>query len=504
MFGFLMLLACGAPQAPRALSEETAEALGSGRLDQLLKEINTVKNRIPQEADPAEAEAALAMLKVQSFYFETSPQRLQEVEEWVATRPPGDPVSRLVRAELALRVGNVGEARKILGPSPPAQDEERILYARIALAGGEPLAGIPWLDALENPSMPRARLLKAELLAGGGKLEEARQEVRSLLLDDPDQLWAQVLRVQFSQPEVQVQLADLVQIRYQLPSRFRAKVLGAQARALLLKGDPEKAVAVATLARALDGTDADAMLVVADGEARAGKLRDAFSDLGSVSLTSADAQVARLLLLLDLDRIEEAKAMLQNLETMQAQAGLLPGLEYLLSVAGLGEHPDGPAPPPSRPALRYALLLAAAQAMEPDAAEQIAAALPELEAATNPFEARLTGRLQMQRAILAGALAGPEIARSAVIRWPEDPGVHLWLGLFFETGNKTTSRALAAAHFARATAISPEFARAWYERGRFYQDAPDEHTREAWTHYLELSPSGPRAKRAAAFLSPPP
>ena len=104
--------------------------------------------------------------------------------------------------------------------------------------------------------------------------------------------------------------------------------------------------------------------------------------------------------------------------------------------------------------------------------------------------------------MLRGLPEGQEEARNAVLRWPEEPGVHLMLGLYFEGGPATTSRALAAAHFVRATSLAPDFARAWYERGRFYQDSPDEHTRESWTHYLELGPSGPRARRASDFLSP--
>lgn len=494
----LLLFACGEPAQPRQLGEEAAEALGSARLDHLLSEERRIEQRLPSEEDPLTAEAALAMVRLESLYFEPSPEHLAQVESWAAEHP--EEPSRLVRAALALREGNVAQTRRILGPSPPADDEERILYGRIALAGGEPLAGIPWLDALKSPGTPRARLLRAQLWAAGGKLEEARQEVRSLLLDDPDCLSAQVLRVELAQPEVQVQLADLVQVRYQLPTRLRARVLGVQAMALLKKGEFQKALAVAEVARTLDGTNPDALLVIADGKARKGSLREAWSELSSAPSTSAEAQVALLLLLLDLDRMEDAEKMLDHLESTQAQAGLLPGLRFLLAVAGKGERPEGPTPPPSRPALVYARLLAAAQALEPSAVEQITEALPLLEAATNPFEERLTGRLLVQRAILEGPEAGQEDARTAIIRWPEDPGVHLWLGLYYEAGQKTTSRALAAAHLSRATSIGPDFARAWYERGRFYQDAPDEHTREAWTRYLALGPSGARARRATEFL----
>ncbi|HNH45407.1 MAG TPA: hypothetical protein PKY30_00115 [Myxococcota bacterium] len=498
----LVLLGCGSPPLPpRELGAEAAEALGDASLDSLREEEQRLLKRRENDPDPVAVDAAIATIRLAILDFEVAPDRRKQVEMWVASLPPEDPASRLVRAELALRDGDLATARRFLGPGAPTTDEERLLYARIALAGGEPGAALSWMNGVQELAALRVRLLRVRILHAAGRQEEGAQELRSILLDYPDHLLAQVLRVELGAPEVQVQLADLVQVRYRLPNRLRARVLGAQARALLARGDAAKAVSIAELSRAMDGTDPDALLVLAAAHARKGQLREGLADLGSASPAAADVLVARILLLLDLDRVEQADALLKEQERLQAQAALLPGLHYLVQAEGRGERPQEPTPPPLRPVLVWAAALASALALEPEAVDRLTDAMSAASSSSNPFENELVARIQMRRAILGGPEKGLIDAREAVIRWPEDPAMHLLLGSFYEASPKATSRALAAAHYNRACSLSPEYARAWYERGRFYQDAPDERTRDAWTRYLALDPSGPRAKRAAEFLA---
>ncbi len=487
---------CGAGCSPAPLPEqevawEVAAALGSARQDVLLEE----EERLEDRGNGAEG---LALVRLALLDFAPSPERLLAVEGWLGGLAPGE--GRLVRAELALRAGDVGRARQLLGPSPPETDLERLLYARLAAAGGEPGAGIAWLEGLTEPAAS-GRLLRVRLLAAAGRGEEAQAELRELLRQDMDLLMAQVLRVELAPLPVRASLADLVQIRYRLPTVLKARVLGAQAQALLLAGDTGKAVPLAEAAVRLDAEARTAALVLADSEARAGRLRRALGMLGDPAWIDAELQVARLLLLLDLDRIGEAGAFIDDLDRRQALAGLVPAFRYLIAVAGRGEAVSGPEPVWDRPVLAWARALHAIQALRPGAMDATSAALDQARAAANPFERRLTPRIQVARAALAGPEDGKADLRDAIGRWPDDPGLHLAAAQLYESGLR--ARARAASHYQRAVALCEDCARAWYELGRFYQDSPDDRTRVAWTHYLSLEPSGPRADRVRSFEAPP-
>lgn len=495
----MLFAACAGTFEPPPLQEDVAAALAQAQPKALQDTIARLQARPPDDA----ILAALAQLQLALQDYYIAPAQLDDVNHWAEQRPPDDPLSRLLRADLALRTGDIARARQILGPAAPSTDEERYLYARISLAAAEASTGLVWLEGLSAPSTPRSRLLRARLLMAAGQADAARQEIHSLLVEAPELISAQVARVEVSQTEVQAQLADLVLLRYNLPERLKAYVLALQARALLGK-DKDKAQTIAFLAQAIDGTEPDALLVLADADARQGKLRSAFADLEPAPLSSPDPQIARLLLLLDLDRLDEAQAFLNDLEHRQVLSGLLPSLQYLLSVGGFNKHPEIPLPPIVRPLDAYNQAIAAILALDPLATQECSDAMERLRESTNPFELGLIGRLLAQRAILQGEQGGIHDARQAILDYPEDPAVHMLIGNFYELSHRPTGRALAAAHYSRATLLGPELARAWFERGRFYQDAPDNRTREAWTQYLALDPSGPRAQRASTYLQTTP
>jgi hypothetical protein len=255
------------------------------------------------------------------------------------------------------------------------------------------------------------------------------------------------------------------------------------------------------MALKLDATEPCALLVVADSLARAGKLQAALEALEPGSWTDPDIQIARILLLLELDRLEAADALLAELNRRQALVGLATGLRYVVQVVGRGERPDIPAPPPDRPILSWARGIALAQGLDLEAPSQLSEALSLALRSEHPFEKRLAGRIQLARARTLPEAEGLLDARAALRLWPDDSGMHLQLGLFYEAQGRVTGRATAAAHFNRATALCGECALALYEQGRFYQDSPDSRTQDAWTRYLALKPSGPRAERIADFLA---
>jgi hypothetical protein len=208
-----------------------------------------------------------------------------------------------------------------------------------------------------------------------------------------------------------------------------------------------------------------------------------------------------VLLLLDLDRVEEADNAVLKLEASNILPNLTPVLETLVSVWGRQERPPTPLLPPqvATPLGAYANALIAVQALAPDALATLQAGITALNASTDPFEHRLAPRLVAMQAIAAGVPAGDAYIQPALDADPSDPAVHVFLGRYFETAHQ---KPLAAQHFDRAPQVGPELGLGWYEKGRFYLDARDGFARSgaAWRNFLALAPTGPRAERAKDTL----
>jgi tetratricopeptide (TPR) repeat protein len=411
----------------------------------------------------------------------------------------------MLRGEEALAREDLPGASAAVGRETPADDEERLLFARIAAASGDLSRAMEHFEAMERGEQPRYRLARARILADAGRVGDARAAAQEVLRSAPDNSSAQLLllELQGGEPAALVAAGDIFLERWQaagLAPRQEGRVHLLRARAWSALHAETKARQAVEQGLARDGTNPDLLVLAAADKAAAGHLVDAAHDLVGVVETRpghAAAQLARVELLLDLDRVDEADAAVKTLEDRQLLPDVTPVLRTLVSVWGRGEPPPAGLPPlPATPLGAYAKALLAVQAHDAGAFDAVEQARRALEGSTDPFERRLVGRLYGLRLLAAPAgMPAEPLVREAEKTAGDDAVAHVYLGRWYEAAGR---RALAAQHFDRAPQLAPELGLGWYEKGRFYLDARDGFSRSgaAWTSYLALAPTGPRADAA--------
>ena len=256
----------------------------------------------------------------------------------------------------------------------------------------------------------------------------------------------------------------------------------------------DRALSLAREGLQRDGMNVDLQLVLADGARSEGRLLEALGGLDSIPVFDERVWTAEVLTLLELDRLNEAeRAVTQKASESPDKA------QTLRAVVGASSGAPDSVPEGDATVLRAsAQALVAVQALSPEALARVDAAadLPTVAEPGSGFEAALQRRVRALRVTLMTPDTLPLEARSLIACCSEDVWTHISLGRSYEQAG---DRALAAQHFDRAVALGPEAAMAWYERGRFYEDAGDPLSRSSisWHSYLTLAPSGARADRVA-------
>lgn len=442
--------------------------------------------------------------------FNGDPARMDYVMGVVAN-PVGFDVHRLamLRAEVAAAREDWAGASAAIGREQPQDDEERLLYARLAARTQDRSRALEHFTKMRRPDAPRYALARAEILAGFGANDEAVGVVDAVLKGEPEHLRANLARVQLraGAPMDRIAAADFFLSRFRARSiapRIEGQVHAVRARAYAQYGTAGKAREAADAGLARDGTNPELLLIVADDEARRGELDAALHEIETIVASrpgNAEAQAARLLLLLDLDRVDAAEAAATSLREARLLPELLPILEGLVTVWGRSSPPVQPITPAqaATPLGSYLAALGAVQARAPDAATLLTTSADLLKASPAPFERRLAPRVAAMVPMVTPAGKAPSLVEDAEAGAGSDPFAHVFLGRYYEAAGR---RAAAAQHFDRAAELGPQAGLAWYEKARFYQDARDSlgRSEDAWRTYLNLGPTGPRAARAAAAL----
>ena len=455
--------------------------------------------------------AALAEIRLTLWSdYNGDPARLQFVTRTLAT-PAGIDRHRLVflRASEALAREDLVGARASIGTEPAGDDEERLLVARLWARSDDVSRALENFARMTNPEAPRYRLAMAAILASAGRLDEARAAVQKVITADREHTAANLALIELERgkPATRVASADIFLSRFRdknLPPRFEGRVNVVRARAYAAMGLVGKAREAADAGLARDGTNPELLYVVAVDQASHQRNVAAISELDTVIAArpgDGAAQTARVLLLLDLDRVDEASAAVKAMVDAQILPDLTGTLNALISVGGRQETAEPPlnAVALSTPLGRYAQAFALARQRDPTTPMAANEAHDAVVDSGDPFLIRLAPRLRA----LAATTTPPEGAAAAIAiaeaEAGEDPVAHLLLGRYFESIGR---RVAAAQHFDRATDLGPQVGLAWYERGRFYKGAPDGRARsdDAWHTYLALAPTGPRADRVRAAV----
>lgn len=504
LLGLLIARASGLLDAARA-GVDLSRVLASSDYPALVE----AEVRLSEHADqPAEAaELARARLVLWAEY-DGDHALLEQVDAYLAN-PVGIDAHRLayLRAAELLAFRNPASALAAIGRESAGDDEERLLLARIHAALGDGDAALADLEELSTPDEPRFRLGRAQVLLAAGRAAEARAIVTLLVSTSPNLVAARLLELQLREgtPKERAAAAGVFRRTYSslgLSPRQEGEASWVEAKAWMEAEDREHAVRAAEIGVARDGTHRDLLMLLAHEDVESGDLVDAARKLASlVELYRADLEARRDLVIvyLELDRIDEAKAVAQAANP--PLQGVLSALVYGWS--GEAGAPDPATVDPSTPIGAWAQALLAVSAHRADAASIVASAATTLAAAEEPIIRRFARRAE----VLAATLL-PEAEAAAKVGALRQSGIadavaHVYFGRYYERAGQ---RILAAQHFDRAADLEPELGVALYEKGRFYADAGDDKVRTdaAWQAYLALAPSGPRAERAKGVATPVP
>jgi tetratricopeptide (TPR) repeat protein len=418
----------------------------------------------------------------------------------------------MLRAEYDLAREDYAGAAAAVSREEPQDDEERLLFARLAARTEDPTRALEHFTRMGRPDSPRYAVARAEILADAGRLDEAKTVANDLLHGAPESVMANLALVKLTRgaPKDRITAADFFLSRFRgqtIAPRIEGQVHAVRARAYGEFGLTGKAREAADAGLARDGTNADLLLVVAEDEASRGQLVDALREVETVVASrpgNADSQAACVLLQLDLDRVTDAERVVAGLRQRQLLPELTPVLEGLVTVWGRSTPPAQPISPAqaATPLGAWLDALIAVQSHDPAADARVANAVTLLKGSPAPFERRLAARAAALAVLVAPTAEASKRADTVQEEQNLDPVAHVYLARFYESSGR---RALAAQHFDRACELGPQLGLAWYEKGRFYQDARDSLGRSvaAWKTYLQLAPTGPRADRVAAALRRP-
>lgn len=501
----LVLLLLGLAVAALALPALLVHARGSARAE-LLNALSADELPVLLATEPVlkqrHADAELAELDLVVWAeFDGDPARLTEARRILDEARLDAHRRAMLTAQLELALGHARGAVSAVGLEQPQDDEERWLMARIALAQAPDAAGSSGADRandllaeLEEPGAPRYRLARARALAAAGLTGPSVALVNAVLAASPLHAGARVMAMEaLPDGPSRADAARALQSDTTLEPRLAGRASATRVRALLGAGlGPALSLAREGLQR--DGQNVDLLLVVADDAQARGRALEALGTLEGIPVFDERVWIARVLTLLQLDRVVEADAAVtehasESPDVAQTLRAVVAG-----SAGGQASVPEGPVTP-----LRAAAqALSAVQALSPDALAAVDAAVVPVDT-SEPGAGFLLALQRRVRALRVGLVPAsaltPETAR-LLDCCAQDPAAHVALGRAYEQAG---NRALAAQHFDRAVVLGSETAMAWYERGRFYEDAGDGLSRssQSWHSYLALAPSGARAERVA-------
>ncbi len=498
---FVVVLASLALALPALL----ARTHGNGRAE-LMRALGTDDFTTLQKAESAvsahDDPAELAELELVIWSeFNGDPARLARARQLLDSARLDTHRRAMLSAEIELAMGNPRGAAAAVGLETPRDDEERLLESRIALAGdgGADRANDVLAD-LENPGAPRYRLGRAEALAAAGLIAPALALIHDVLRSSPSHARGCLLELAVTPGAPDAAIAAFA-ADPSVPTRFSSAATAIRVRALLQTRDDAHAVALAREGLLRDGQNVDLHLVVADGLRSQGHLLAALGELQSISTFDERVWTATVLTLLDLDRLDEADAAVTARSTTSPDRAQT--LRALVAASGGRSEavPDGE----SSLLRASARALADVQARAPDASDRVAAAVA-LAIPAGPgsgFEVALQQRVRDVGIELVPASELPVAGKALLACCGSDPYAHLSLARAYEQAGE---RVLASQHFDRAVTLGPELAQAWYERGRFYEDAGPEadgtsRSAQSWHNYLALAPSGPNAARVASRVA---
>ncbi|MCP4806455.1 MAG: hypothetical protein GY913_21995 [Proteobacteria bacterium] len=287
----------------------------------------------------------------------------------------------------------------------------------------------------------------------------------------------------------------------ELPPRVAGAAHARKAELHARLGQPTEAAAALDAAVAIDPANPELLYALGARYVRDNRLLDALASLESAVQARPSElrfQAARLRVLTELDRVDEAVAALEALPSAVSAHPRRPVLDATVQLVSLSDPETAlktldPLGSAGDPEVRYLQGLAYGELDRPlDAEPLLLQSAPALRASEDPFTRRLGARAYAAAA-LYGLMSADQAATAEGIAGA-DPIVWVLLGDFYDGVEDVP----AGPYYDHAIALGPDNALALYAHGQFYLDARDNlaQTRPSWSAYLDLDPSGERARRA--------
>lgn len=302
-------------------------------------------------------------------------------------------------------------------------------------------------------------------------------------------------------PSAQLQAAAEFLGTHTLHARANSRAQLWRADLLARSGKGSEAAVAIQEGLGLDPDNPDLLLSLAALQASQGRHREALASLERASASrpmDLRVQGARLQVLVELDRIEQADRLLAQLP----EGPRRDSLEGLVDLFGHRDPAHAKELAQRRlklgkdPLASFVLGFALGRLGEERASEQLAQAYTELRDSKDPFHARLASRALAAQALFDGDF---DLGRQALLG--EDPLAFVLVAQLFAEQDPDRATTL----YDRATSLGPDVALVHYARGKFYDENPGGNplARSSWRSYLALSPSGERADQVREALASP-
>jgi predicted Zn-dependent protease len=521
--GLAVLHRCGTASHADRIRDIAARAIDSDEYGKILRAEAVLWGHMDRSG-PTEPGLPEALGRIEIALWEdhvNNAQHLEDARRFVKQAladPTSDP-AHLASAELALSERRLGTAHDELAHYDVDDSGRWYAEGRLAQLDGD-LAGAEQSFTRAIAAAPRALRSKRaliDLLVDEGRIREAR----ALLLEAKERapsnprLRIAAERMRFDEMtnrEVAVAMPSLLEAlpSIQAQPRLEASLLHLGAETLSARGDTVHAVAFEKQAFGKDWTNPELLYRIALGELAEQHQLQALAHLQEAlgyRPGDLEARIALVRVLLDLDRVGEAREQVAEAARI---APVLPRLSVAKAwIAAVGDEDlkstrDLLAPyvlrnPTDGEAL-FILGYALVKAGDDSASRVMDAAIQALSRHRSHVSALLLPRARAAR-LLAFHGPAPAAAREEVLaQAPHDPWVYLLLAWEFPPGNPDSE---AAAYLEQGEDVGPEFARIHFERGYYSIVARDGYvqTKESWKRYMDLEPNGAREARAIQVLA---
>ncbi len=498
--------------AARGVINEALETIGTGDFKQMRATEAALSASIATGVEPRgayEAANALVELVLWAEYTGES-DRLAEAQTSLSRASelgaPQDALALAV-AYAAFHQGDLELARASLAPLEPTPESAR-LESLLAMERGElDVARAAAIQAVQlHPEGPRYHLLLSKACYQAGDIACAQSEV-AIADDLIEGSGPTVLhRVVMAESGTAKKLETInVFLGTDPPPRVAGYAYALKAELHARQGQADEAGEALDAGLVVDPSNPEVLYALAARRARDNRLLDSLTLLNRATEAHPSQfrfQQARIRVLTELDRTEAAEAALDALPPAIAghpRRAVLDATVALVSLADAARTVELLEPHVSayRDDAEALYLLGTAYGLleRPlDAEPLLLKAAAGLRTSDDSLTRRLGARAYAAAAVFGISESRDQHAQTAEALGESDPMVFVLLGDYYA---RPDSGLDASPYYDHAAELGRDHALALYMHGQHYLDAQDNHaqTRPSWSAYLDLEPTGARAKR---------